>query len=238
MRLVNRACLLANKGLNQNVFWWHYRCPDGSLAKFCKEPEVLGRKGTAGNPWASSFHLHSTENCHVIIIKHETQCASQDHTLRRKWKLQRTAEYCKTNFEEFDIVMFDITSKSKLFYKEKSRMQKRRAFHLISNTGVTFISFVFSLWIRNAGKRLDLASWPFFGVNIRIVLFYKSELRPLTVVIYSNDDGRILVSCLFFNETAHRIVHSLKREIHSNARLDIPRSRQHKSNDTHLSPPI
>lgn len=132
MRLVNRAYLLANKGLNQNVFWWHYRCPDGSLAKFCKEPEVLGRKGTKGNPWASSPHLHSTENCHVIIIKHETQCASQDHTLRRKWKLQRTAEYCKTNFEEFDIVMFDITSKSKLFYKEKSRMQKRRAFHLIS----------------------------------------------------------------------------------------------------------
>ena len=73
-----------------------------------------------------------TSTCHVIIIKHETQCASQDHTLRRKWKLQRTAEYCKTNFEEFDIVMFDITSKSKLFYKEKSRMQKRRAFHLIS----------------------------------------------------------------------------------------------------------
>ena len=28
-------------------------------------------------------------------------------------------------------MMFDITSKSKLFYKEKSRMQKRRTFHLI-----------------------------------------------------------------------------------------------------------
>ena len=172
MRLVNRACLLANKGLNQNVFWWHYRCPDGSLAKFCKEPEVLGRKGTKGNPWASSPHLHSTENCHVIIIKHETQCASQDHTLRRKWKLQRTAEYCKTNFEEFDVVMFDITSKSKLFYKEKSRMQKRRAFHLISKhwCNIHFLC-IFFMNKKRSGKRLDLASWPFLGVNIRIVLF-------------------------------------------------------------------
>lgn len=72
MRLVNRACLLANKGLNQIVFWWHYRCPDGSLAKFCKEPEVLGRKGTEGNPWASSSHLHSTENCHVMYQTWDT----------------------------------------------------------------------------------------------------------------------------------------------------------------------
>ena len=69
-------------------------------------------------------------------------------------------------------MMFDITSKSKLFYKEKSRMQKRRAFHLISKhwCNIHFLC-IFFMNKKRSVKRLDLASWPFLGVNIRIVLF-------------------------------------------------------------------